>query len=76
MLEGVDDGGIAELRTARNVHSVTAVNVPVQKVFGAVFLQQLAKACETPVRQGVEVVDIPGGRVGHENVEAAIFQKL
>lgn len=69
---GVDDGGAPPGGAAGHIGPVVHMHMAVDKVPGAVLVQQIHKAGKALVAQPLHIVDVAGGGVGEEDVKPPV----
>lgn len=71
----VDDFRIFVFIITVKITAVIFVHMPVDEITGLVAVQQVAEGLKAPVGQVFPVVDIPGRRMGKENINTAMAKK-
>ena len=72
MIKSIDYGGFSSYGPLGYPDPVCSVYMAMNKVFWLVFVQKPDKALETPMREGIKVVDVPSRSMGKENVKTFI----
>ena len=74
MIKRIDNSGFPSYGLLGNFYPVISMHMAMDKVFGAIFIQQFYKALKSAVGEGIEVVDVPGWSMGKEDIKAFIPQ--
>lgn len=71
----VDDFRIFVFIITVKITAIIFVHMPVDEITGLVAVQQVAEGLKAPVGQVFAIVDIPGRRMGKENINTAMAKK-
>ena len=72
VIVGVHDGGLAAGALLRDTVVVGQMNMTVHEQARVILVEQIVEALEPSVRNGLEIVQMAGGSVGQQDIEALV----